>query len=113
MAKTSQPKGIYEYGLLKIDQPKREVSIGGNLIELEQREFDILCLLVSHPNEGLPCDYFHNVLWAQPDPEHGEREVVSCMQQLQEKLRLEQLNIPCRIHCVDTSRGKGYCFVAE
>ena len=46
MAKTSRPKGIYEYGLLKIDQPKREVSIGGNLIELEQREFDIFCLVL-------------------------------------------------------------------
>ena len=34
MAKTSQPKGIYKYGSLKIDQPKHEVSICGNLIEL-------------------------------------------------------------------------------
>lgn len=113
MAKTSQPKGIYEYGSLTIDQPRHEVSIRGNLIELEQRDFDILCLLISHPNEALPCDYFHNVLWPQPDPEHGEQEVTSCIQRLQEKLKLEQQNLPCQIKCVDTPRGKGYCFSVE
>ena len=113
MAKTSQPKGIYEYGSLTIDQPKHEVSIRGNLIELEQRDFDILCLLISHPNEALPCDYFHNVLWIRPDPEHGEQEVTSCIQRLQEKLKLEQQNLMCQIKCVDTPRGKGYCFSVE
>ncbi len=115
MAKNSQPKGIYKYGLLKIDQPKREVSVGGNPIELEQKEFDILCLLVSHPNEALPCDYFHNVLWPHPDPENGEQEVVLCIKQLQKKLRLDQLKLRCRcrIHCVNTSRGKGYRFVVR
>ncbi len=113
MAKTSQSKGIYEYNLLKINQPKCEVFIDGDLIELEQREFDILCLLVSHSNEGLPCDYFHNVLWSHPDSKQGKQEVILCIQQLQKKLRLEQLHLPCRINGVDTPRGKGYCFVVE
>lgn len=110
MAKTSQPKGIYEYGSLKIDQPKHEVSVSGHLIELDQRDFNILCLLISHSNEALPCDYFHNALWPHPDLEHGEQEVTSCIQRLQEKLRMEQLGLPCQIKCVDTPRGKGYCF---
>ena len=48
------PGKVYEFGPLRIDQPKKEVTIGGSPVELEPREFEILGLFASHPNEALP-----------------------------------------------------------
>ncbi len=49
----SRPGKVYELGTLRIDQSKKEVTISGNPVELEPKEFEILGLFVSHPNEAL------------------------------------------------------------
>lgn len=109
MAKTKRPDMIFEFGSLRIDRPKREVSISGDTIPLSQREFDILWLLASHAEEALPCDFLHNALWPHPDSEHGEEEVVACVMGLQEKLHVKaNPAVFCQIVSIDTPRGKGY-----
>lgn len=110
MKNTQKPIKLYEYGPLRVDQAKREVTLHEQLIPLDDREFDILWLLVTHPNEALPCAFLHNVLWAHPDPEHGEEKVICCVQSLQRKLHLEQLPFPFQIVSEETARGKGYKF---
>lgn len=102
---------VFEFGSLRIDRPKQEVSISGDTIPLSQREFDILWLLASHAEEALPCDFLHNALWPHPNAEHGEEEVISCVQSLLGKLQLERHpDVPCRIDYIDTPRGKGCVF---
>ena len=36
------PGKVYEFGSLRIDQPKREVTLHGNAVKLSHREFEIL-----------------------------------------------------------------------
>ena len=50
-----------------------------------QREFEILGLFASHPNEALPCDFFHNVIWPHPDMKHGIKEVIVQVESLKKK----------------------------
>ena len=101
---------VYEFGPLWIDQPKKEVTIGGSPVELEPREFEILGLFASHPNEALPCDFFHNVIWPHPDMEHGIEEVIVQVESLKKKLLLEVSGASCRIIEESTQRGPGYRF---
>ena len=49
------PGKVYEFGSLRIDQPKREVTLHGNAVKLSHREFEILGLFASHPNQALFC----------------------------------------------------------
>lgn len=104
------PGKVYEFGPLRIDQPKKEVTISGNPVELEPREFEILGLFVSHPNEALLCDFLHNVIWPHPDMEHGIEEVIGQVESLKKKLRLETSGTKCRIIEKNTQRGPGYRF---
>ena len=41
------PGKVYEFGSLRIDQPKREVTLHGNAVKLNHREFEILGLFAS------------------------------------------------------------------
>lgn len=107
------PGKVYEFGPLRIDQPKKEVTISGSPVELEPREFEILGLFVSHPNEALPCDFLHNVIWPHPDMEHGIEEVIGQVESLKKKLRLETLGASCRLIEENTRRGPGYRFVVS
>ena len=104
------PGKVYEFGQLWLDQPKKEVTISGNPVELEPREFEILGLFASHPNEALPCDFLHNAIWPHPDMEHGIEEVIGQVESLKKKLRLETLGASCRIIEENTQRGPGYRF---
>lgn len=105
------PGKVYEFESLRIDQPKKEVTICGNPIELEPKEFEILGLFASHPNEALPCDFLHNVIWPHPDIEHGMEEVIKQVESLKKKLQLEILRASCQIIEENTQRGPGYRFV--
>ena len=78
---------------------------------MEPREFEILGLFASHPNEALPCDFFHNVIWPHPDMKHGIKEVIVQVESLKKKLRLEALGASCQIIEENTQRGPGYRFV--
>lgn len=71
------PGKVYEFGSLRIDQPKQEVTIDGVMVDLTRREFEILGLLAEHPNQALPADFLHNAVWSHPDADHGEEEVAA------------------------------------
>lgn len=47
------PGKVYEFGSLRIDQPKQEVTINGVMVDLTRREFEILGLLAEHQNQAL------------------------------------------------------------
>ena len=91
------PGKVYEFGSLRIDQPKQEVTINGVMVDLTRREFEILGLLAEHPNQALPAD-----------ADHGEEEVAAYINRLREKLKLDQPDAVCRIVDEATQRGNGY-----
>ena len=105
------PGKVYEFESLRFDQLKKEETISGFPVELEPREFEILGLFASHPNEALPCDFLHNVIWPHPDMEHGIEEVIGRVESLKKKLQLETLGTSCRIIEENTQRGPGYRFI--
>ena len=107
------PGKVYEFGPLRIDQPQQKVTIHGNFVSLSRREFQILGLFVSHPNEALPCDFLHNVIWPHPDMKHGIKEVIVQVESLKKKLRLEASGASCRIIEESTRRGPGYQFAVS
>ena len=76
------PGKVYEFELLRIDQPKKEVTIGGS----------------------------PNVIWPHPDMKHGIKEVIVQVESLKKKLRLEASGTSCRIIEESTQRGPGYRF---
>lgn len=102
------PGKVYEFGSLRIDQPKQEVTINGVMVDLTRREFEILGLLAEHPNQALPADFLHNAVWSHPDADHGEEEVAAYINRLREKLKLDQPDSACQIVDEATQRGNGY-----
>ena len=107
------PGKVYEFGSLRIDQPKQEVTINGTAVDLTRREFELLGLLAEHPNRALPAAFLHTAVWTHPDSEHGEEEVAAYIAALREKLKLDQPGSPCRIVDEDTERGPGYRFTCS
>ena len=105
-----EPGKVYEFGPLRIDQPKREVTLHGNAVKLSQREFEILGLFASHPNQALSASFLHNAVWLHPDSEHGEEEAAAYVRSLQEKLGLNKSNPTCRIVEDIPAEKKGCCF---
>ena len=104
------PGKVYEFGSLRIDQPKREVTLHGNAVKLSHREFEILGLFASHPNQALSASFLHNAVWLHPDSEHGEEEAAAYVRSLQEKLGLNKSNPTCRIVEGTCAEKKGCCF---
>lgn len=104
------PGKVYEFGSLRIDQPKREVTLHGNDVKLSHREFEILGLFASHPNQALSASFLHNAVWLHPDSEHGEEEAAAYVRSLQEKLGLNKSNPTCRIVEGTCAEKKGCCF---
>ena len=107
------PGKVYEFGSLRIDQPKREVTLHGNAVKLSHREFEILGLFASHPNQALSASFLHNAVWLHPDSEHGEEEAAAYVRSLQEKLGLNKSNPTCRIvegTCAEEKRLLFYLF---
>ena len=104
------PGKVYEFGSLRIDQPKREVTLHGNAVKLSQREFEILGLFASHPNQALSASFLHNAVWLHPDSEHGEEEAAAYARSIQKKLSLYQSNPICRIVEDTCAEKKGCCF---
>ena len=107
------PGKLYEFGTLRIDQPKQEVTLDGAAVDLTRREFELLGLLAEHLNRALPAAFLHNAFWTHPDSEHGEEEVAAYIAALREKLKLDQPGSSCRIVDEDTGRGPGYRFTCS
>ena len=104
------PGKVYEFGPLRIDHPKREVTLHGNAVKLSQREFEILGLFASHPKQALSASFLHNAVWLHPDSEHGEEEAAAYARSIQKKLSLYQSNPICRIVEDTCAEKKGCCF---
>ncbi len=85
---------------LRIDIPRREVRIDGDLVDVTTKEFDLLATLVSHPDETLPRDALIAAVWSGSE-EPDERTVDVHIRRLRRRLG-EHSSV------IRTMRGAGY-----
>jgi DNA-binding response OmpR family regulator len=94
-------------GALRLDVATREVTLHGRRIELTAREFDLLRLLMRHPNRVFTRDFLLEHLWGF-DFYGSTRTVDMHVSRLREKIEDD----PARPTFIVTVRGVGYKFLA-
>lgn len=96
------PTGTPEHRL-RIDIPRREVHVDGEISPLTTKEFDLLATLVSHPGETLSRLDLIDSLWGGSDEAPDERTVDVHVRRLRKRLGGFS-------SVVRTIRGGGYRF---
>jgi len=94
------------YHGITIKPKKREVKVKGNLIELTNHEFELLYLLMRHPNQILTREQILARLYPNQEKVVIERTVDVHIGKLREKLGREHGL------AIETVRGVGYRFAA-
>jgi DNA-binding response OmpR family regulator len=88
-------------GKLLLNDGTREVFLDGNLVELTTREFDLLKLLMQHPNQVLPRDRILDQVWGY-NFYGDDNNVEVYIRYLRQKLGDENREL------IQTVRGVGY-----
>ena len=105
-APAETPKVIESRGL-KIDCDSRRVHINGKEVNLTAKEFDLLELLVFHPNKVYSREDLLNTVWGYDYP--GDARTVDVhIRRLREKIEVNP-GVPDYVH---TKWGVGYYFQA-
>ena len=96
---------VIENGDLKLDYESRQLFVKGKEINLTAKEFDLLELLVTHPNKVYSREKLLNLLWGQDYP-GDERTVDVHVRRLREKVEAN----PSEPKYVHTKWGVGYYY---
>ncbi|GBD10770.1 Transcriptional regulatory protein CseB [bacterium HR23] len=107
MARGAAPAERLAVGDIVLDRGARQVWKGGQPVNLRQREFDLLALLMSHPGRAFSRQELLDRVWGEAwtgDP----RTVDVHIFWLREKLGDD----PHTPHLIETVRGYGYRLVA-
>ena len=100
--------GPLRSGELVLDPTTHEVTLHGRLIELTAREFELLKLLMSHPNRVFTRDFLLEHIWGY-DYYGSTRTVDMHISRLREKIEDD----PAAPTFIVTVRGVGYKFKPE
>lgn len=102
------PAGELCFGSLVINRAAQEVTLRGEPLALTTQEFDLLCLLATHPGQVLPrADIYEQLRGLEYDG--LDRTVDVCVSHLRRKLGDDGE----RPQFIKTIWGKGYLFVAD
>ncbi len=96
-------EGVLEAAGVTLDRAGREVTVGGERVDLTAREFDLLATLLANPGRVLGRDRLLELVWGM-DFAAGTRTVDVHVAQLRRKLDRPEL--------IETVRGSGYKLVA-
>ncbi len=108
--KTSgRPKELLDFGDLKIDLNKREVHLKGKQVKLTKKEFDLLRILASHPDEVLSRDFLRSQLWPDKEIYPWSRALDVHIQRLRQKIEPD----PENPRFIITHPGVGYRFAPK
>lgn len=107
-AKAGQHEEVVEFHNLMVDPVKRKVLLGGNKIELTQKEFDLLYLFISNPGKSYSRSNLLTLIWGYEFSGY-EHTVNSHINRLRAKIETD-LNNPMYIL---TTWGIGYRFTDE
>jgi two-component system, OmpR family, phosphate regulon response regulator PhoB len=105
-SRSSQVAGRLEFDDLAIDLSTREVSLGGKLVELRRREFDLLAFLCASPRQVFTRDQLLLYVWEVEPEWQGAATVSEHVHRLRAKLEAD----PARPTRIVTVRGVGYRF---
>ena len=93
---------ILQYGDLKVDLAKYEVTYGGETITLTKKEFDLLAYLMKHKNQAVSRETLLNEVW---DYDYmGETNVVD----VYIRYIRQKLDDKYDVKIINTVRGVGY-----
>lgn len=98
---TEDRNGVIEYGALQIHPQRRTAELSGEALELTPKEFDLLLLLLSHPQRVYMREELLEQVW-EMDYAGGTRTVDIHIQRLRKKLGDPYQNI------LQTVYGVGY-----
>jgi DNA-binding response OmpR family regulator len=100
--------GLVRRGGMTINPDSREVTVGGNVVPLTAKEFDLLLFLASHPNQVFTREQLLNQVWDYDyASEYGT--VTVHIRRLRAKLEKD----PLKPRYIKTLWGVGYKFVGE
>lgn len=99
----ADPDDVVTCGELEINRGTREVKVGGRLVELTTKEFDLLWLLASNPRRVFTRGQLLRQVW-DTDYEGDTAAVTMMIKRLREKIEPD----PARPRWVKTVRGVGY-----
>lgn len=102
-AESSQ--SVIESGDLRLDCDSRQLYVLGNVVNVTAKEFDLLELLVKHPNKVYSREQLLNLVWGQDYP-GDERTVDVHVRRLREKIE-PNASDPKYVH---TKWGVGYYY---
>lgn len=108
-ARSGQPSSVerYEAGGVAVDVGKHQVLVGGKLVNLPLKEFDLLVVLISHPGEAIDRQTLVDAIWGEDY--FGDTRVLDVhIHSLRELIEADP-TLPRRIVTV---RGVGYKFQA-
>jgi two-component system, OmpR family, KDP operon response regulator KdpE len=92
---------VFELGDLSVDLVRRVVKIGGKVVKLSPKEYDLLRVMVQHAGKVLTHKFLLNQLWAVPIDAQYLRVYV---RQLRHKIEPD----PARPQYILTETGIGY-----
>ena len=97
---------IAEFGKVNLNLNGREVSRGGDSVDLTAKEFDLLAYFLSHSNEVLSRNFLLNEVWG-PGNTPTDRTIDTHVAHLRKKLEEDPKN---PLHFL-TVHGVGYKFI--
>ncbi|MET8285136.1 response regulator transcription factor [Streptomyces sp. NPDC048448] len=95
--------GALRLGQVRIELPTRQVSVGGSVVQLTRKEFDLLALLAQRPGVVFRREQIISEVW-RTSWEGTGRTLEVHVASLRSKLRMPAL--------IETVRGVGYRLVA-
>lgn len=105
LAEQNLPEGMVVSGDMKLDTIGRRVYIGDKEVRLTSKEFDILELMVLHPNKVYSREELLKLIWGDNFPGDG-RTVDVHVRRMREKIETN----PREPKYVHTKWGTGYYF---
>jgi DNA-binding response OmpR family regulator len=95
---------VLSVGSVRIELPTRQVSVGGSVVPLTPREFDLLVLLARRPGTVVHREQIIGEVWPATGRVTAQRTLDVHIASLRGKLRLPAL--------IETVRGVGYRLAA-
>ena len=106
---SAEPAQKIDIGNLALDLSSRETRVGGELVKLTQKEFDIVWLLALHPRIVHPREKILQQIWGYNEDYTDYRTIDTHVKHLRKKLNDAGLS-GCK---VDTVWGIGYLIAPE
>ncbi len=100
------PQKNINYGKIKVFPQKRQVMVDDRTIDLTNKEFDLLELLLAHMGKVLSREFLYNHLWPSPKMSSRNRALDVQIRRLRQKIEPN----PDRPIFIITHPGVGYRF---